>query len=144
MTVGTDWHFGVSLGVWGTGGWTTLSVSQQEVLRDEFEDFLGGSLKAFRAHESTYGPSQKTSGHESSFSVALLGPPTDLSFHEWLFSAAVASFLWLTNPLIQMLHIPSLVDCSSPLVSSVSVPLGNTFYNLWLGKHLTKHIPFQI
>lgn len=34
--------------------------------------------------------------------------------------------------------------CSSPVVSSVSVPLGNALHDLWLGKHLTKCIPFQI
>lgn len=76
----------------------------------------GISLRAFweaawrllEPPESTYVPSQKTSGHESSpshQSVAPLGLPTDPSSHEWLFST-VPSFLsfCLTSPLIQMPH----------------------------------------
>lgn len=47
--------------------------------------FWEAAWRLLETHESTYGPSQKTSGHESSFSdlsMAVLGLPSDPSFHE--------------------------------------------------------------
>lgn len=108
-----EWHIGISQGVCGTGGWTTLSLSQWEVLRDEFEGFLGGSLKSFGAPwEHIWAQPEKVWLWKQlrHLSVALLGWSTDPSFHEWLFSTAAASFLSLClhSPLIQMPHTPSL------------------------------------
>lgn len=112
--------------------------------------FWEAAWRLLEPRESTYGPSQKTSGRESSSSdlfMALLGLPTDPSFHEWLFSTAATPFLSLCLPSLSHpnapAHTPSL-DYSSLVVSSVSVPLGNTLHDLWLGKHLTKCILFQI
>lgn len=47
--------------------------------------FWEAAWRLLEPHENTYGPSQKRSGHESSFSdlsMVVLGLPTDPSFHE--------------------------------------------------------------
>lgn len=50
----------------------------------------------------------------------------------------------LPSPLIQISPHYLSLNCSSPVVSSVSMPLGTTQHDLRLGKHLTKCIPLQI
>lgn len=141
-----EWHFGISLGVCGTGGWTTLSLSQWEVLRDEFEGFLGGSLKALGASwEHIWTQPENVWPWKQFFYGSAW--PDHWSILPWM-------TLFNSNRLIPLTlsaqpsrsnapHSLSL-NCSSRVVSSVSVPLGNTLHNLWLDKHLTKCIPFQI
>lgn len=102
-------------------------------------------------HESTYVPSQETSGPVSSFSdlsAAVLGLPADPSSRESLFST-LASFLSLHLPGPPHPNAPALPrHCSSPVASSPSQRsrrhLATPLNDLRLGKHLTERAPFQI
>lgn len=144
-----EWHIGISQGVCGTGGWTTLSLSQWEVLRDEFEGFLGGSLKAFGAPWEHIWAQPEQAWPWKQLQQSLCGSawPAYWSILPWmtLFNSRRLIPLTLsTQPSHPNAPHSLSLNCSSPAVSSVLMPLGNAIHDLWLGKHLTKCIPFQI